>query len=269
MSKSKKSKTTPRAASSSKVPRKRVNLPIDDLSHGPRLASVQRLRVESLKAGIEVIGLAHPVMVDECNNIIDGSHRVEAMRELGRSHIPALQFQTNGDRNVWHRIREEHRRAPKIHSSPLAATRMLGLMWDANSTRGVLRLRVDRKMLNHGITFSTDAAVEDLAGEVGLPAAASYECLYVARRLGLDVLKELTRHSVAHALDADDLSKMAVAPKQAYASITDRLSRKKVTKVSRLRKWINDLPIDEPHVARLRKEGLPSTPRALGRDPHA
>ena len=252
------------------APRKRVSIPIEELVCDKQRDRIFAFRMASLKIGIEEMAHLNPISVDESNRIIDGVNRAAALADLGHSEIAAFQFQTNGKGSEW---RTHLREATVLNDyallSPLDTCRFLERLLRSPDRVAWNRIIPSRPIYNFVRALDEVTEHDEADKRIVRDRGISYVCFHIARRLGTEILDELARHSVAHALDADDLYKMAVAPKQAYASITDRLSRRKVTKVSSLRKWINDLPIDESHVARLRKEGLPSTPRALGRDPHA
>lgn len=71
---------------------KRLNFPIIDLKGGVRLDDkVERARVDSLKAQMRgESGYIERIIIDQEGNVIEGQHRLEAMRELGMKDIPVV-----------------------------------------------------------------------------------------------------------------------------------------------------------------------------------
>ena len=48
--------------------------------------------LEELKKSIQEIGLLHPVVIDENNNLVAGLRRIRAFKELGYDEIPVNQI---------------------------------------------------------------------------------------------------------------------------------------------------------------------------------
>lgn len=63
------------------IDRVELRIPLTQLVHD---VSVERGHVVMLKSSIQQVGQLSPILVwEQGNNIIDGFHRVEALRELG------------------------------------------------------------------------------------------------------------------------------------------------------------------------------------------
>jgi hypothetical protein len=61
----------------------------------PNLMTKQQ--TDALKSSIEKYGNLQPIIIDQDNNILDGSHRLAAYIDLKLETIPALRIQINGD----------------------------------------------------------------------------------------------------------------------------------------------------------------------------
>ena len=60
---------------------------IDDIKVSSRLRKIDRDKVDDLITSIKEIGLLHPIIIDNNNNLLAGWHRLEAHKVIGYKYI--------------------------------------------------------------------------------------------------------------------------------------------------------------------------------------
>jgi hypothetical protein len=66
-----------------------VQVPVDDIIVGKRARGLDETAVESLMESIQSVGLLHAISLSEDKHLIAGLHRLEAVKQLGWTTIPA------------------------------------------------------------------------------------------------------------------------------------------------------------------------------------
>ena len=67
-----------------------INIPIDQIKIRFRLRKPNQSKIEEIAQSIKILGLLNPVTIDNEYYLIAGQHRINAMRLLGHTTVPAI-----------------------------------------------------------------------------------------------------------------------------------------------------------------------------------
>ncbi len=67
-----------------------INIPIDQIKIRFRLRKPNQSKIEEIAESIKILGLLNPITVDNEYYLIAGQHRINAMRLLGHTTVPAI-----------------------------------------------------------------------------------------------------------------------------------------------------------------------------------